>query len=242
MEVPRGIRKSRNGSYWITKPNPKLEEWLNDNCVKDKGLIWWPKLECMQNFTPLTEYFNGKACYIVGKGPSLDFLSEKDFPDATLPVICINESIHKVEKLTITNQLFCMQQDTSLKDTCRPKRAILICSTPARYWYRDVTKMYTFLVTSFGIKHPTLTAGYAIKMALSLGTTSFVFLCFDACVNKKTAYAKCIGYECTRGGNPKRFLSHRAAYEVFLGNTTREWLCPSPETHDESSFYKLQPS
>jgi hypothetical protein len=153
------------------------------------------------------EYFLNKTIYIVGKGPSLDDVNALAFTSDS-PIICINDSIAKIESLGLRNRMYMMQQDMSLGhvatqsiiltiEDCRP-----IYGDQATYFKRDDFNIFVCP-----------TACYAIRMAEYLGASSIVFVAFDACVNQDTRYAQCIGYASDLKRSPNRFLNHRKVIE-----------------------------
>lgn len=150
------------------------------------------------------KYFRGKNIYIVGKGPSLDTVDETVFTDPTSPIVCINDSIRKIESLNLRNRIYMMQQDMSLGrvdtgaviltvEDCRP-----IYGDQATYFKREDFDIFVC---------PTVC--YAIRIVEHLGASSVIFIAFDACVNQDTRYAKCIGYASDLKRSPYRFLGHR---------------------------------
>lgn len=66
----------------------------------------------------------GDTVYIIGKGPSLDELTKEDFIEySNAPVLCVNESVHAIERLDIANPLFCIQYDRLNNISNKPQRA-----------------------------------------------------------------------------------------------------------------------
>jgi len=57
----------------------------------------------------LSEKYNGQTCWIVGKGPSLEFLTTEHV--GLGPVITINQAVLKIEELGIKNPVYSMQKD-----------------------------------------------------------------------------------------------------------------------------------
>lgn len=65
----------------------------------------------MTSILSLQDRYRGKPAYIVGKGPSLQHLSARDFPDVDAPVLVINEALLVVQELGIENPVLSMQKD-----------------------------------------------------------------------------------------------------------------------------------
>jgi len=222
------VRRAVDGTYFIPRRDAIAERFLDKHCFRiPNELRWEPGFITDNRISEFRETFNGKMCYIVGKGPSLDYLSQEDFKDANAPVICLNESIHQVESLALSNPTFCLQQDAKLRDKCKPKVSPLFVSTKAANYYNDYEKAYIFDNLRLSLNRNALSVSAAIIISGLLGSRSYGMVCFDACVNRATAYAQCIGYESTWGGRPERFHGHRAKIERRLGKAPVEWIMPS---------------
>lgn len=202
------IRKMIDGSFTIARPDKEVEAKFDADYIRvPNELRWLPY--CMEGglIESLRPIFQGKPCYIIGKGPSLDALKAEDFkPD--VPIIAINHAIHKVEELGLDNTIYCMQQDMSLKDECKPKKATLLIAYAARLHYADVDNKIVFHMEEFQLKS-CLTVIVAMRMVQRFGATNLWLRCFDSCVDRSIGYAKCVGHDPTRGGPPKRFLTHK---------------------------------
>ena len=201
------IRTAPDNSIFITRQNAVVEKYLDDKLIRiDKSLHWLPCKKDANALTPLRPYFEGNGCYIVGKGPSIDNLKALDFAEG-FPIICLNESIHKVCELNIRNQIFVLQQDVALGSSCVPKRGGVIMLMNYRNAGVSYDSIYYYIPEQYNCKNNTLSAICAIEIAKFLGTSSFVMLGFDS-INGDYTYAKCIGYESSRGGRPERFKKH----------------------------------
>jgi len=211
------VRKCGDGSFFLVRAKPNIIKYLDERYTRvHNELKWYPNSIGDTNIQDIAHYFEGKDCYIVGKGPSIDKLKASDFENPRNPIICINESIHQVEKLGLPNKVFAMQQDTWLKDTCRPKYATLLITIACRHWYADFKDQYQFTHSHLGLITNNLTVVYALTMARKFGASGYKLMCFDACVNESVEYGKCIGHNSDSGGSPERFLGHK---EIILGHT-----------------------
>ncbi len=135
--------------------------------------------------------------YIIGKGPSLDALAADDFPDASAPVLAVNESIHAIERLGLSNPVFCVQQDAALNETCRPKAATWLLSAQAWKTGKGDACPHAVKYTpaEFGMLTRTLTSAIAMRLARLAGIRDITMLAFDAHFNGNCDYAAAIGHE-----------------------------------------------
>jgi len=202
------IRETINGEYWIARRHRATEEYLDKKYERmGRQLRWRPRGIPGRDIEELRPLFEGKGCYYVGKGPSLDKLSAADFPKSDLPVIAINDAITKVETLGLPNKVFCLQGDASFKDGSSCSSAMFVQGSVSNF-YPEVEEKYVYETNALKIPHgPGLL--HAIMITRSLGCTFNYLLCFDAMASGDCGYAGCIGYGPEKGGDPKRFLDHR---------------------------------
>jgi hypothetical protein len=203
------LRQLADGSYMLARNHPPLVKWLDDNAIRVTNELRWFEIPITgKKLKDLRCIFQGIKCYIIGKGPSLDYISEKDFKNTNYPILAINESIHKIEQLDLQNPIFAIQQDSSLKDSCLPKYSDILVSYQASRFYTDYNNKYIYIPSKYKMTQSFLTVSIAIEIIKSLGGTGIILMCFDSCVNQNLDYAKCIGHTPHSGGNPKRFLKH----------------------------------
>lgn len=219
------VRRNADGSFFLPRATPEDIKEINTMFYKYPGeLKWCPRSVGSLTIEELRPTFKDKDIYIVGKGPSLDVLSKDDFPNPESPVIGINEAIHKIETLDLPNPLFVCTQDAWLKDTCRPKTAIVLAHYTAQHWYADYAKKIVYHCSEIGLPKSNLTAIHALSLGRLLKCKSFKMLCFDSCVDSTMGYAKCVGYPATRGGDPNRFKVHRSRFDKYSDGTPIEYL------------------
>ena len=234
------IRRAADGTFFIARKNKRVEDYLDKNFIRVKNeLRWFPKFLTEVESSVVERLFEGKPCYIVGKGVSLDRLESEHFDDG-IPVICINEAIHKIESLELNNPIVCMTQDYTLADACRPKNpeTFLFATVPCKPYYDGYENLKIFRPEEFGVFMNSLTAVFAIKLAMFFGATEFRMMAFDACTSENLDYADCIGYDSSRGGDPKRFLSHRQKIEAAATDIPVNWAVVNlaPSIPDSTSF------
>lgn len=217
---------SADGSYWIPRANKQAEAYLDKHCIRlGKGLHWIPRIISNKQLKDLAPLFEGRDCYVVGKGPSLDHLRAEHF-EPGIPVIALNEAIHAVEELSLDNPVHGLQQDAKLRAKCMPKCAPILVSTKAANFYAVYEDAYIFSNAELDLNLSALSVSAAIRIARRLGAVSFTLISFDACVNQKLTYAKRIGYESTWGGKPERFLTHRDKITLHANRAPIKWVIP----------------
>lgn len=231
------IRRFSDGTFGIPRENKNVEKYFDEHCIRIPGeRRWAPKIVQKFSIGDFRDYFDGKVCNIVGKGPSLDNLTCDAFADETEPVIAINEAIHMVEKLCLSSPTFCMQQDAGLRNTCLPKKAILFVSSQAAAHYGEIDNKWVFSPLDLNCSTSSLTVICAINLARKLGAKGFNFISFDSCTNRSVGYAKCVGYTPERGGKVERFLTHRGRIEQATRGLPITFVTPMPSIRPEASL------
>jgi hypothetical protein len=223
--IPNVLGKSRvrhlaDGSYSILRPDKEAEEYLDKYLERVGPLRWQVRLE--KHWEDLAGLFQSKTVYLVGKGPSLDALTEQDFKDPTAVVICINEAIHAIERLDLTNPVVGIQKDQRLRNSCKPSGSPLLVSLDAATWYADYDKAYYFKATPGWIS-----AVEAIKIARGLGAEELILYGFDSALNGSLDYAESVGYESSWGGSPTRFMKHEQMIIDAVGEADLVFATPS---------------
>ncbi len=206
------------------------EAFLDDRMDRCKGeLRWMPKfVPGTSDLATLQPIFVGNRCYIVGKGPSLDKVKERDIPDPRAPIIALNEAILTVEQLDIPNPMFGLQQDSKLKDSCYPERSGIFVSQKAIPFYQDKPRVYAFSSLSYGLAINSLSVLAAMAIARSLGSKGYYFVSFDAATSngKELGYASTVPYDTVWGGDPKRFKKHKPRMMAAARGMIVSWITP----------------
>ncbi|MCK4819049.1 hypothetical protein KA005_24965 [bacterium] len=151
--------------------------------------------------------YKGETMWIIGKGPSLQYLTKEDIGSG--PIIAINESIIKIEELDLPNPVFSMQKDggnrkrhrrqRSLVPDCdytpncgdrcggmvRPKKGatLLVHRHESLYCFPDYSPRYVFDWKELGLPKNRFSQILAIKIGLLMGCTNFRFVSFDVHIN-----------------------------------------------------------
>lgn len=123
--------------------------------------------------------YEGQVVYIVGKGPSLDFVTPSIFRSDS-PIICINESYKVIKGLRLPNPIFFTQCDRPVEyyvdDT-----DIKILPHLVAHFYKQFKNVYVF-EANIG-RH--LTSNLAIHFAYYLGAAMLELVSFDAFIGKE---------------------------------------------------------
>ena len=211
--IPRKVRTANNGMYYMIRNDATVEEYMDCHFQRVKNeLKWYAKIE-KTDFKKFIDKYKNKVCNIIGKGPSLDLITQIDNDG---PIICINEAIHIVEKLNLKNDIYCVQQDTRLAGTCKPETGTLFINSIAKKYYEDIDNKYIYAPESLKLRSTSLSALISIEIGKLFGCNSFELYAFDASMTMDTRYARSIGYRPKKHGDPKRFLRHRAMIEKQL--------------------------
>lgn len=151
--------------------------------------------------------FQGQTIWIIGSGPSIQYLTREDLGPG--PVITINRSIVIVEKLGLPNPIFSMQKDGGNRrrsldthslspdcdytpncgDTCglmnRPKHGatLLVHKHESLYCFPDYSPRYVFDWMEFGLPRNPFSLIIAIKIGTLMGCGGFHFISCDVHVN-----------------------------------------------------------
>jgi len=213
------IRSASDGSFFIPRPDAETEEYLDSKHVRLANQLRW-----VSRIPDVLDSYGGiylnQTAHIVGKGPSLDVLKSEPFVDGG-PIFCINESIHKVESLSLVNPLYCVQLDNELGESCKPEKPAtkIFVSPRCGNLYGDNVAKVVVDPRALHLPEDCLSAQVAIVLAQHFGCNNGIMHCFDGCTGTDYKYAKCIGYDSAKGGAKIRFKSHRKV----LVETAAKW-------------------
>jgi hypothetical protein len=127
----------------------------------------------------------GSTAYIVGKGPSLRYLSAENFDAFPAIIITMNEAILPVQDLDITHPIYSMQKDGLPGSMVRPHdNVFLILQKPgySQDWYPDHPfRFHIDPINDFGFeKADVMSVRMCVAFAKLLGCTRIVFMCCDS--------------------------------------------------------------
>ena len=210
------LRLGEDGIYFLVRKHRKAIAYLDERMDRVGPLQWMLKIDDSRNIENLRSALAAKPLYIVGKGPSLDEASKQDFSDhPDSAIICINESITKIESLNLPNPVIALQVDRKLGVLpCKAKR---ITSTDAAMIYKDSLQVHH-------TKYGRLSVEVAMGIGHELGVTEFLLFAFDASKSQKLGYADCIGKDPMEGGDPNRFYLHKVRIERAAGKKPLKYI------------------
>lgn len=170
MQVPKeldrvNVRYSDNGTFFIVRPNKLVEDYFDSKYHRiPRSLRWHMAIEDGLQIMDLRDQFKD-GCYIIGKGISIDKLTRSIFENSSLPIVCINQSIHHIEEMDLPNPIFMIQTEGSLKDQAKPKKAAVLVSYVAHHYFTDYDNTYIFNSGMLGLGAPN---PYAVINALAM--------------------------------------------------------------------------
>lgn len=152
------------------------------------------------NYNDLRNRYHGQTAWIVGKGPSLEYLTAAHFGDGV--VIALNQAIRVVEDLELTNEIYSLQKDgcgiTGPHEACqqrdgfdwmiRPRSAILIVQDTDGYSKHCLAdyapKVFINPIRDLGFQYKqTMAIRMAVALAKRMGCRRVMLLCCDSLVN-----------------------------------------------------------
>jgi len=195
------------------------------------------------------DIYKGQTVWIVGKGPSLQYLTKKHI--GLGPVITINESIIKIEEIDLPNPIYSMQKDGGdrrryqgvcpliLKPDCdytpncgdkcggmyRPKKGatLLVHKHESLYCFPDYSPRYVFDWQELGFRCNQFSQIIAVKIGSWMGCAKFNFISFDAHTNGCLgSYVPGIGVTHTDPG----FINHTRKIRRHIKHLNHKWITP----------------
>ncbi len=212
-----GIRITGDGLIICEYAHAHLRRVLDVLYVREQGeTTWAPRYG---RSIALDRLKLSGAVAIIGKGPDLDKLT-RDTLDQFDAVICINQSIHKVERLKTRTSVYSIQSDMRLKDMCKPSQGKLIVSLFAAHFYKKFDDKYVFRLNELDIDR-ICTAAFAVELARKAGAERFKMFAFNAVTQNNFEYARCIGEQ---PADTRHWHRHKAMIEKAAHDVTIDWV------------------
>lgn len=202
------IRRVEDGTYVLSRRHRVAEAFLDENCVRVLGeLSWEPKTKEGKPWGDLQNRLKDKHVYIIGKGESLDCFNKSHIDNPDSPIICLNQSIHFIEKLNLPNPIFVIPWDGVLWDSCTPKKGgDIIVGYSAKHWFASINNKYIFYPSTHGLVRASYTVMFAIIIAKVAKASKITLVAFDAYVNKNYNYAESLNIKITKQDNVQKRL------------------------------------
>ena len=198
------------------------------------------------------DIYKGQTIWIVGKGPSLQYLIKEDIGSG--PVITINEAIVKVEEVGLSNPVYSMQKDGGERrqywrvldkfqhgmlipdcdytpdcgDSCgkmrRPKQGatLLVHEHESLYCMPDYSPRYIFEWEEFGLRHNNISFIMAMEIGILMGCKKFCFVSFDVHVNGSFQ-----AYTPGVGLKQGKYKDHKRRIRSHLVDLDYRWITPT---------------
>lgn len=174
------LRTDKHGNVFLTVPNRQVEQYMNSNHFVLENLRWALNNTC-SNIYDLKELFYNKKVYVVGKGQSINNLTKEDFKE-DYPIICINDSIHVIDKLNLPNIIFSISQDLNTGGKCLGKDKRIIIHSSLLPYYKDNINTYVFTETG------RCTILKVIELMKQLKAMKLILYGFDSMKNDDRTY------------------------------------------------------
>lgn len=194
------------------------------------------------------DIFKGQTVWIIGKGPSLQYLTKEDIGPG--PVIAINTSIIKIEELDLSNPIYAMMKDggdrrrnwrqgklippdcdhtPNCGDECgtiiKPKRGatLLVHRHESLYCFPDYSPRYVFDWKELGLRNNRFSLVIAIKIGILMGCEKFHFVSCDVHVTGSIE-----SYDPNAGiiGTSPQYKSYVYKINRHLKDLDYKWITP----------------
>lgn len=157
----------------------------------------------MRRITELDNQYQGETMWVIGRGPSLEWLRSEHIGAG--PVIAINQAIRIVEDLGLPNPLYSMQKDQFFFP---PRFAAILAheQESVRRARLDLEKATTYIFDNpgdFGIEWNMPSVVSCAGLAYRMGCAKVIYLCCDASTHGDTG---AFGQPPTE---PQGYLFHR---------------------------------
>ena len=181
----------------------------------------------------LKNKYKGQPIYIIGKGPSLQYLTREMIGEGV--VITINDAIAKIEELDIPNDVYAMEKDGYYPNginSHEPHDCSVHSIMPTRYpvllhrhespnCVPDYFHRIIFDNKELGLEITDFSALSAIKLGELMGCDKFYLVSFDACT-----MGDCNVYGGSNA-NDEGYKDQCRRMNPLLDNLDYEWITPS---------------
>lgn len=161
----------------------------------------------------------GQTAYIVGKGPSLNYLTKTMVKEGL--VITLNQAIIKVEELELPNSIYSLQKDQFTVPVKESTTLILHKHESVKTIGKPKLSYLEFDAKEMGFPIDTFSAIIAIKMAEIMGCVKFVFISFDSCTTGDVTT-----FDTSKPYFPKAYVTQATKMKEYVKNLNCEWITP----------------
>lgn len=203
----------------------------------------------MSDVCLLSNRYVGGVAYLVGKGPSLEYLEKKHFKDDGA-IIAINQAIAKVEELKIDLPTYSFQKDGCQErynpsHTCgypmimpaSKETTLILTEQFSKFCLRDHPNKIIISTSDFGFMPPEMSLRICLALAKFMGFTKFVFVCCDSLTVKDYQTYDPVKKTKVLQKDFKNYQSLRPRIFADLVGHEHEWILPN----DKSTAIHKQP-
>jgi hypothetical protein len=192
--------------------------------------------------------------WIIGRGPSLQYLKKEDIGDGV--IIALNQSIIIIESLNLPNKTYSMQKDGGTKkrviegilspdcyysglfcsdcgDMVRPKSAtLLLHEHESKYCFPDYPDCYVLSLKELGLECNVFSFIFAIKTAQYMGCLDFNFVSFDVYTsgdNKTYTPGEGVCVMKSRHFEDSPYKEQLDTIFPYIKELNRKWILPERE-------------
>lgn len=197
-------RKISEDSFYLVTCNNRLRQYMNQHYEPIEHIHnAWRLPDTGEKFSHL-ELAKYDSCFLIGKGPSLDYLNTLEYINDT-PALAINEAVVPTDALWKHDLIYGIQMDRDLQQIYEPDRATMIVSKKVQSYYNK--GIIIFSPYSLGHTYQDLTVECALEILKHCQIKHVYMVGFDAVVDDDTRYAECLGITDQR--DPDRFIRFR---------------------------------
>ncbi len=167
-----------------------------------------------------------------------------------MPIVCINQSVHHIEEMNLTNPIYMLQTEGSLKDQCRPKKAAVLAAYVVHHYYSDYENIYIFNSGMFDLPSPNPYAVInALAMAKKFKAKIVNMIAFDCYTHDDIDYSK----RYPRTSAPRTLRAQTAMIDRVIPGMNINWITPGvpvvivddipePSKHSPTEHHEHAPS
>lgn len=179
----KNMRLLDDGTVMIPRPDPVAEAELDKTHIRIRSELRWMPRRIIEIMPDLLRPFELGKCTVIGRGPSIQRLSYRDFPDIDEPIICINTSYEIVSKICPRHNLYVIAVDRPMAQIIKPEEGTTVL-VPAEYLnlFANHPRVMSF-EEILGHSARATTAIKTLQIILACQVKKVRFYGFDFCVD-----------------------------------------------------------